>query len=220
MTVEELEKQLKTFQSDFEATKKSFELKLDAAKKDADSWKSVAEAKDAEAKKFQAAAEAAEKEKQKALSESRAKDFRSFLENAKKEGRITPAVQEIAQRLGESMTSESVVATFEKKDGSKVQHTQLSLFMELIGALQKTSVFRSLTKDNSHVEGPASEKGEVVYSEAIINGERQRVILDDTDLDERTKLVMAEAAKVGRVLTYGDAMIEAEKLIRAEAQGA
>ena len=58
------------------------------------------------------------------------------------------------------------------------------------------------------------------YAEMFVVGLKQKVVLDDTDLHEQTLRLMEDARKVGRALTYGDAMIEADKLIRSGAKAA
>lgn len=220
MTIEELTKKFESMQTEVSVMKKDYELKLDSAQKDAESWKKTAEAKQAEAKKFQEEAEKAKKEKEKAYSEARAKDVQVFLETAKSEGKITPAMQEIAVKLAESMTSEDEIATFGEKDGKKISHTQLSLFKEFVSSLPKIDKTKSLTHGQMiRKETPKSGTGqeEVQTMEAFVNGVKQTVILDDTALHFKAIELQEEYSKKGQRLDYAEALIQAEKLIRQAA---
>src|SRR3990167_7864251 len=146
LTLDELTKKFETLTTSVDTMKKDFELKLESAKKDAEQWKTVATQKDEDLKKFKQEAETANKEKEKAYAEKRKQEDKIFLENLKKQGKLTPASQEIATKLMESMTSETVVATFEAKDGKKITHTQLSLFKELLGSLAKSPIFSQMSR--------------------------------------------------------------------------
>lgn len=215
MTVEELEKQLKSFQSDFESTKKDFTIKLESAKKDAEEWKSVATKKEEELKTFKEKAEAAEKEKEKAYAESRANEDKHFLESLVKEGKITPAMQVTAQKLMESMTSETTVATFDSKDGKKIQHTQRSLFKEFLRSFQKSNAYSILSRAESFsADTPEGGDDTVEFAEIHKDGQIVKAQLDDVDLDKQAKGYQEEMRKVGKDVSYADALIYISKRIK------
>lgn len=214
ITIAELAQQLKTFQSDLDQTKKDFELKLNAAKTEAESWKKVAETKEAESKTFKEKAEAAEKEKTKAFAENRKNEDKTFLEGLKKEGRITPAMQEVAEKLMESMTSEDVIATFDMKDGKKVQHTQRSLFMDFVKSFRKSNAYTILSRSPEYTpETPDGTQGEVTIAEIHKDGQKVMARLDDVDLDRQAKAYQEEMRKIGVAVEYSEALITISKKI-------
>lgn len=214
MTVEELEKQLKSFQSDFDQTKKDFELKLSSANKEAESWKKVAETKEAEAKAFKEKAETADKEKAKAYAEKRNNEDKAFLETLKKEGRITPAMQEVAAKLMESMTSDETVATFDTKDGKKIQHTQRSLFMDFMKSFQKSNAYTILSRMPEYTpETPDGTQEEVAFAEVHKDGQKVMAHLDDVDLDRQAKAYQEEMRKIGKTIDYSEALIAISKKV-------
>lgn len=215
MTIEELQKQFETLTGSVDVMKKEFTVKIDAANKNAEEWKKVAESSAAEVKKLQEEAKKAEEGRVKALSEARKAEVKAFIEAAKKDGRITPAQEELIVKLAESLTSENVVATFEDKDGKKIQHTQISLFKEILGALPKAGRMRQLTPSGTGAPAaPGEGEGAAETATMFVDGKRQTVILDDTALDAETKKVIAEYRERKENISYGEAMIIAEKRLR------
>jgi len=215
MTTEELEKQLKSFQTDLDQTKKDFTIKLETATKDAEQWKSAAFKKDEELKAFKEKAEQAEKDKEKAYAEKRIEEDKHFLEALKKEGKITPAMQETATKLMESMTSETVVATFDMKDGKKVQHTQRSLFKELLKSFQKSNAYSILSRADSYsAETPEGGEESVEFAEIHKDGAVIKAQLDDVDLDKKAKAFQEEMRKIGKDVSYSEALISISKQLK------
>lgn len=226
MTLEELQKQMQDLQKNFteklELQSKSFQVQIDAAKKDGEQWKTVAQAAEEKAREFAEQAKKAELEKAKAFAEAKKAELAAFFAQVKKEGKITPAMEEIALKLAESMTSETVVATFEKSDGSKTTHTQLSLFKAFISALGKTRVFteqtpgagaRSAGTPRAVAGANAGEEG---FAKVIFGGTLKELPLADGDLHARAVQFQDEARAAGRTMSYEAALIEASKEEKAQ----
>lgn len=225
MTIEELEKKMKglevSFQEKIELQAKSFNVQLEASKKDGEQWKTVAQAKEEEARQFKEKAEKADAEKAKAFAEAKKAEIKAFFAEAKKDGKITPAMEEVAMKLAESMTSETVIATFDKSDGSKTTHTQLSLFKSFISMLGKTRVFAEHTAGGgAHQATPkagSGAAGEEQFSEVIYGGVKKPLPMEDTDLHARAVAFQDEARTAGRSVSYEDALCEIGRQIKAEA---
>lgn len=217
MTVEELEKQMKSFKDDFEKTKKDFELKMESARKDAEQWKTIAADKDKELKEFKEKQTAREQEFQASQSAARLAENKSFLDALKKAGKITPAAEVLATKLMESMTQETVVHSYDE-GGKKVTHTQLSLFKEMLKTFSKSSVFTSMTHGSQPTrETPEHEEKEENFTQVIKDGVLKTFKVDGAALDERAKSYQEEKRKNGINIDYATALIEAEKLMKQEA---
>lgn len=226
MTIEELEKKMKalevTFQEKIDLQAKSFQVKLDAAEKTAEQYKTVAQASEEKAKQFEEKAKKADEEKAKAFVEAKKAEIKAFFEQAKKDGKITPAMEEIAIQLAESMTSETIVATFEKGDGSKTTHTQLSLFKAFISSFGKTRMFQEHTNTSvparqASPAGGRAEDGEEQFAEVIYGGVKKPMPLEDTELHERAVAFQDSERAAGRSVGYSDALIAASKAARQAA---
>ena len=220
MTVEELEKQLKTFQSDFDQTKKDFELKLGTAKKEADDWRQVAQKKEEEAKKFQEEAEKAEKERKKAEAEARKTEHKAFVDRMKAEGKLVPAQEEASLKLMESLSAEGEIAKFTAKDGSSRSHSQLSLFKEMVeNSPKRVSFGYSTRKQGEHspqLPGEGKAEGGEGQIEILHQGKRTMIPLVGADMAARAFEYQAEVRKTqGREIDYGEALIAVEKMERA-----
>lgn len=218
----DLEKQFAELKEQFSTLKKDYELRLDSAKKEAESWKSTAQQKQDELKKFEADAEKATEEKNKAFAEIRITECKHFLEKLKKDGRISPALEVLAAKLMESMTSDVTVYTSETKDGKKISHSQLSLFKELLSSMAKTPVFRSMTVGGTTgVETPEDSmkgtKSAETFMKVRTGGEVKTYAVDDVDLDLMAREYIDEQAKLGRKVDYAEALVQAEKLMRQAA---
>ena len=221
MTIEELEKQMKGLQTTFteklDLQAKNFQVQLDATKKEADQWKTVAQAKEEEARVFAEKAKKADEAAAKSALEAKKGEIKAFFEQAKKDGKITPAMEEIAFKLAESMTSEQVIATFEKSDGSKTTHTQLSLFKSFISALGKTRVFQEHSKSGEALKmtpaaGSFKANGDdESTTKVIFGGTLKELPMTDTELHVRAVQFQDEARTAGRVMSYEAALIEASK---------
>lgn len=222
MDIKELEKQFSELQGQVGLLKKDFELKLAAANGEAEQWKKIAQQKEADALKFQEDAKKAKEAEAKAFAEARAAENKAFLEKLKAEGRITPAMQDVATKLMESMTSQEIVATFDMKDGKKVSHTQFSLFKEFLSSFQKSSVLKGLTPGGgSAVEVPGDGDGtEQQFTEILQGGQKVRVPLDDTNLHMSALEYIEDQKKIGRVVGYADALIEVSKTQKKSRAGA
>lgn len=220
MTLEELQKQMeglkKTFDEKLDLQVKSFQVQLDGEKKQVEQWKTVAQAKEEEARVFAEKAKKADEEKAKAFAEAKKAEMKAFFEQAKKEGRITPALEEIAVKLAESMTSETVIATFEKNDGSKTTHTQMSLFKAFISGLGKTTMFREQSRTPQGV-APATPgsanggDGAVEFAEVIYGGIKKQLPMDGNDLHARAVQFQDAERTAGRSTSYEQALIEVSK---------
>lgn len=218
-TIDEMVKKFETLETSVGNMKKDFELKLDSAKKDAEQWKTVATQKEEDLKKFKADAEKAIEEKNKAFAETRKAENSLFLEGLKKSGKITPAMQETATKLMESMNTEAIVHTFEAKDGRKVNHTQLSLFKELLASLGASPIFRNMTQVT---EPQRNTPGAVIAEEKVFTtvktkaGE-QTYEVDGQDLHTAAIQHIADQQKVGNTVDYASALIFAEKQMKQAA---
>lgn len=226
MTLEELQKQFTAFQaqteSKLELQKKDFELKLDAAKKDAEQYKQIAETNAATAKAFEEKAKAAEAEKAKAFAEAKKAEVKGYFESCVKAGSLTPAMRDIAVNLSESMTSETVVAKFEQKDGSSVSHTQFSLFKLFVSMIGKAKGFSirettpaADTKKVLPVNG--DEAGHESFTEVIHGGVKKTLPTQDVDLAARAFQYQEDQAKLGSKVSYETALIHVSKEMKAEA---
>lgn len=217
-TLEELTKQFEALNTNVSTLKKDFELKLESAKKDAEQWKSVATQKDEDLKKFKLDAEKALEEKNKANAELRKQETAVFLETLKKSGKISPAMQETAAKLMESMNSEATVYTFEAKDGKKVNHTQLSLFKELLSSLATTPIFRQMTRTGEPTrETPPGTASEVTFTTVKTAGGEKEYQVDGQDLHTAALQYQEDQRKTGRTISYADALIAAEQLMKQAA---
>ena len=214
-TIEELTKQFEALNTSVSTMKKDFQLQLDSAKKDADSWKSVASQKEEELKQFKEKAELALKERDKAFAESRKQENLSFLESLKKSGKISPAMEDTAAKLMESMTSDVTIHTFEAKDGKKVNHTQLSLFKELLGSLTAAPIFRQMSKTAQiQKETPGSNNGEEkTFTTVKTKAGEVTYEVDGQDLHSAAIQYQEDQRKIGRTVSYAEALIAAEKLM-------
>lgn len=217
-TIEELTKDFETLTGSVSTMKKDFELKLEGAKRDAAEYKSIAEKAQEDLKTFKVDAEKAQKEKEKAFAELRANENKNFLEGLKKVGKITPALQEIASKLMESLTSEAVVHTFEGKDGKKTSHTQLSLFKELLNGFSTAPILRNMSQTPAGVrEIPGEQAGEKTFVKVLTGGGVQSYELDGADLDSAANQYIQDQKSLGRTVSYADALIAAERLMKQAA---
>lgn len=224
MTIAELEKKFSDLTTNVDTMKKDFELKLDAQKKETDSWKTVAENKQKELLSFQETAEKAQKDRDKAYAEARATEIKNFVADLKKSGRLTPAIEEMVLKLMESMTIDTTVISFSQKDGKTVSHSQLSLFKEIFSALPAGNHLRSFSKVGevsptlpSQVRTTGSDSAE--YTEIHRGGEIVRVPVDDGDLHAKALKFIEDQKGLGRVFSYGDALIEVSKAEKREMHG-
>lgn len=218
MTIDELTKKFETLQTGVDVMKKDFELKLENANKDVATFKAIALKKEDELKEFKEKAELAIKEKDKAFAESRKAENLNFLETLKKDAKISPAMAETAAKLMESMTSEVVVATFDAKDGKKIQHTQLSLFKELLASLSKAPVFRSMsqaTVATREIPAGTGTEGEKQFVTVKREGGENKYEVDGTELHAAALQFQEDQRKIGRATSYEDALVAAEKILQA-----
>ncbi len=216
MTVQELEAQLKTFQNDFDKTKKEFQLQLDSAKKDADNWKSVAQSKEDEVKKFQAEAEKAQKEKKEAEGKAREQENVAFIEAKIREGKILPAQKDGVIALMKSLTSEGEIIKFSQADGSTKSHSQVSLFKELLNSLSKRMTYGPQTPVGSQPASPmprGTGEGETTsFREVIYGGKKQALPEEGADLAAKAFEYQNEYEKKwNRKVSYEDALVAVQK---------
>ena len=218
MTLQELEKSFGELQSSISVLKKDFDLKLDAANKNAESWKAAAEQKQAELVKYQEDVKKANEDRDKALSEARVSEIKSFVEASVKEGKISPAAKDIVEKLMQSMTGDANIATFEQKDGKKVQHTQLSLFKEFIATMAKSPIFRQMSR-SGEVQKSATPAGseEQQFTEVISGGQKKILPADGQDLHLKAIELQEESRKIGKTLSYEDALIQASIAVKVDA---
>ena len=221
MTVEELEKQLKSFQSEFDITKKEFQVKLDSAKKETEEWKAIAEKKETEARQFQESAAKAEKERKAAEAQARENESKAFVESKIRDGKLLPAQREMAISLMRSLAAEGEVIASKDKDGATKAHSQLSLFKEIVSALPKRIEYGSFeTKPGEEISAPlpgGSDEGE---TEGVVEVNRggMKVKLPQTGMDLAAKAFVYQSEfrkKTGRDLDYGEAVIAVQQRERA-----
>ena len=226
MTLEELQKQFTSFkeatESKLETQKKEFELKLDAYKKDAEQWKSVAETNANEAKKFAEAAEKAEKEKKAAFAATKKAEMTAFIEQGVKDGRLTPAMRDIAVKFAETLNTENEVAKFEQKDGSSIAHTQFSLFkmfVSMIGKAKSFSFKEASPRSDAGKTLPEEtiDNGAQEFTEVIHGGVKKSLPTQDVDLGLRAMEYQESQSKIGRKVGYEEALIHVSKQMKQEA---
>lgn len=218
-TVDELMKKFETMETSVANMKKDFELKIESANKDAASYKAIALQKEEDLKKFKADAEKAIEEKNKAFAEARKAENASFLESLKKSGKISPAMQETAAKLMESMNTESIVHTFEAKDGKKVNHTQLSLFKELLSSLGASPIFRNMTQVTApeRTAPGATIAEEKVFTTVKTKAGEQTYEVDGQDLHTAAIQYQADQHKIGITVDYAQALLVAEQQLKQAA---
>lgn len=221
-TIEQLEQEFKAFtdqtKTQLETQKKEFGLQIESAKKDADQWKTVAEAALETSKKFEAQAKKAEEDKKAALSASKKAELLAFFEQSVKDGRLTPAMRDIAVKFAESLNHEAEVVKFEQKDGSSVSHTQFSLFKVFVGMIGKAKAFsleQRTPRSGSQKELPAAVASEdnehQEFAEVIHGGTKKTLPTQDADLAAKAFEYQDEQSKLGRSVSYGDALIHISK---------
>ena len=226
MTLEELTKQFTALKADtetkLETQKKEFELKLDAAKRDGEQWKSVAETNAAEAKKFAAEAKKAEDERKATVAATKKVEMVAFIETAVKEGRLSPAMRDIAVKFAETLNTENEVAKFEQKDGSSIAHTQFSLFKMFVSMVGKAKTF-AMRETTPRAEGgktlpEETESAEVKeFTNVIYGGVKKLLPLQNVDLGVRAIEYQDTQAKLGRKVDYADALIHVSRIMKQEA---
>lgn len=217
MTDAEITAKFKSFEDNIGLMKKDFEMKLEAANTDAKQWKETAEKNATALREFEAKAKKAEEDRVKLLAENRKVEIKSFVDLMKKEGRIIPAQEEVLTKLMESMTSESTVHTFEAKDGSKIAHTQYSLIKKFIESMNPHKAFVSMTPSGGSVTRvlPGEEAGEVHFTEIKRGGVKINAIVDEYDTDQLAKNFIDSQAKLGRKVSYEDALLEISRQQKA-----
>lgn len=211
MTEEEITRKFKSFEEQLGAMKKDFEVKLEAANTDAKQWKETAEKNATALKQFEQKAKDAEEARLKLLAENRKAEIKSFVDQAKKEGRIIPAQEEALTKLMQSMTSEAVVHTFKAKDGAETSHTQYSLMKQFIASLAPHKAFVSILQPNGGQItrlNPTGADIEVHMTEIKRGGTVVSAVVDEYDTDLQANKFIADQAQLGRRVSYEDALIE------------
>jgi hypothetical protein len=209
MTDAQIESKFKAYEDQLGGMKKDFEVKLEAEKADARQWKETAEKSAVALKEFEAKAKKSDEDRTKVLAEVRKTEIKSFVDTMKKSGQIIPAQEEALTKLMESMTSEVAVHTFEAKDGSKTAHTQYSLMKQFIESLPKHKAFVSMTPANGAVRVQVGQTDtEVHYTDIKRGGNIVTAQVDDFDMDVEAKIYIDSQAKVGRAVSYEDALVE------------
>ena len=221
MTVEEVMKKFDDLTVKVDAMKKDYDLKLDSANKEAQSWKKVAEQKQDEIASFKESTEKEIKDREKQFAEMRAAENLKFAEELVAKDVLTPALKDTAVRLMSAMTSEKESISYQEKDGKKVSHTMLSLFKEFISALPKGNRLKAITNRTApKVEIPSEAKTgteDLRYMEVHRGGKKEMLPVEGDDLHSRALEFQQEQKKIGRVVSYGDALIAAEIQISQEA---
>ncbi len=202
--------QKKTFETQITTMKSDFELKLESAQREVESWKANAQKREEEIKKFQEQAEKSKKEAEAAIAKSREQEIKGFAESLKREGRITPAQEEIVIKLMESMTSDANIHSFKEKDGSTRQHTQLSLFKLLISSLKKSVSY----SEESYGVPPAASVPDANADEELPTqrvfskqGGWQNLQVQGLNVADAAEKYMEEQRGKGKFVTYEQALI-------------
>jgi len=208
MDIKELEKKFTELSDNQEKIQKDFTLKLESAQRDAKQFKELAEKREEENRQLKDRAESAEKEKAKAFSESKKAEVKSFVEAQVKAGKIIPAHKEAVVSFMESLTSEGEVASFTDKNGSKVSHSQLSLFKDIISKMKQVVPVNSEFSVHEVVDGEESgDTTEEKFMEVRSEGTIQKLPLQDEALALKAFEYQAEQLKLGRTIDYGEALI-------------
>ena len=208
--IKEMEKKFSDLSVQVDTMRKDFELKLDTAQKEAQTWKANAEKRENELKEFREQAEKAKQEADVARVKVRSQEIRMFAGRIKSEGKIAPAHEDMVVKIMESMTSDAVIMTSKSQDGSMIAHTQFSLFMQLLEKLPKMPVYGELTygglphSDIPNGDEPAAEQFMEVLTK---NGGRQKLPVRGADVHQAAEKHMEEMRVKGIVVSYADALL-------------
>lgn len=215
MTDTEIQAKFKSFEDQVTQVKKDFEVKLEAANTNAKQWEETAKKNAESLKQFEAKAKEAEDARVKLMAENRKTEIKAFVAQAKKDGRIIPAHEEIVTKLLESMTSDAVVHTFAAKDGAQTSHTQYSLMKQLIMSLAPHKAFVSMTPAGGSVRITPEAQEETHMTEIHRGGQKVTAIVDEYETDQEAKNFIAEQAQLGRKVSYEEALIEVSRQQKA-----
>lgn len=212
---EELEKmfsELSTRQSSFE---KESNQKIEMAERNAKEYKDLADKNAEELRKFKQDAEAREKESKVALEKKFESEISEFIEAQVKAGRFIPALKERIKTFMKSLTSEGEVLKFTEANGAVLSHTQLSLFKELILKLKPimsveteysvAEVASAAAPDDAGGDAPAAPQKH--FAEITVGGEKKRIEVDEVDIAAKAFQFQEAQAKLGRSVSYEDALI-------------
>ncbi len=207
---EELEKMFGELAEKQEKSEKEFQLKLDSAEKNAKQYKEIAEKTEEQLRTFKQESEKAAKEQKEALAKKAESEISEFVESQVKAGRILPAFKEKFTAFMKSLTSEQTVLEFTEKNGSKLSHTQISLFKELITKMKPVVPVESELSiyENSEQEQPEGTEEKVeTFAEVLDKGQMKRLPIAGQDLAAKASQFVEAQAKLGRVISYGEALI-------------
>lgn len=211
-TIEELEKLFTETQTQVSVMKKDFELKLDSANKTAKEYQELATAREEDLRKYKQEKEATELKHKQDLAKSRETEISEFVEAQCKAGKIIPAFKERLTAFMKSLTSESEVMKFTEADGSTRTHTQISLFKELLSKILKPVMPLEEELSTHEQFSETTEEGEDAskkthFTEINVGGEKKRVQVDEVDIAAKAYKFQDEQKKLGRDVTYEDALI-------------
>lgn len=213
MDVKEMEKKFSELSASVDVMRKDFELKLGTAQNEVDSWKQNAQKREDEIKQYKEQAEKAKKDADEALGKAKEQEIKTFAEGLKREGKITPAQEEMAVELMKSMISKDTVMTFREKDGSEERHTQFSLFRKLLSGLQKRSIYGEQTRVSQFTKSVPDESSEDESQivKILSKGGEIELPIQDADLDRMAEQHMEEQRAKNVSVSYADALIHVSK---------
>lgn len=217
-TPEQLETMFSDLSTQFSTAKKDFELKLESANKTATEFKELAQKREEELRKFkQEEATREEDRKVKAAAAYKA-EIQEFIEAQVKAGRILPAFKEKFTAFMTSLTSESNVMEFKESDGSKRSHTQISLFKELITKMKSVVPVNSEMTDAGEMGADTpdgTEKPVEQYAEVHDKGQLKKLPIAGVELAAKAYEYIEAQGKIGKKVSYEEALIFIEKKMRA-----
>ena len=183
-TLEEMEKLFNETQEKVDLMRKDFDIKIEAAGREVQQYKTLAQDSQSELKRKESEFAEREKKRSEAAAKARETEIREFAEGKVKAGIILPAIKGKVEALMMSLTADKAVAEFTEADGKKISHTQISLFKEIVSAMKpviqlgKEVSFAGSTEPE-RIEG-GQEQNQFV--EVIKGGSKQKLPMADMDL--------------------------------------
>lgn len=209
---EELEKMFSELEERQAKSEKEHKQQLEMAQRDVKQFKEIADKNAEELRKFKLEAEEREKKITEAAAKARETEIAEFVESQVKAGRVLPAFKEKLTAFMKSLTSESTVLEFTEKDGSKRSHTQVSLFKELLTKILKPVMpvdgqEFSVAGESEEEEIDGTQQPVQKFAEIIVGGEKKKLPVEGADEAARAYEYQAAQKKLGREVSYEDALI-------------
>lgn len=209
MDIKELEKKFSDLSATVDVMRKDYDLKLDTAQKETASWKENAQKREDEIRILREKTEKAEKDAKEASQKARASEIKAFASELKKNGKITPAQEEMIIKLMESMTSDAAIMTYKEKDGSDRTHNQLSLFKAILQGIKTQVVYGEMTHAGAYSpSAPDSDQETEQFQEVITKGGGRTMLpKSEQALADAAEKYMEDQRVRGIVVSYGDALL-------------